>query len=151
VTQTPPPAAANAAPYEAGLGFVTTQPWFAFAPTSQLVAFTRLLAWAVPFVHAQPAVVCRPICWRSIMFTPSNVSISPPAGHTRADDQNAGQTEHPKGTCVMSATQTLPTETELRFLPNVVIVLVLSTRMIAWPEPPSTYASFALLAVLDET
>ena len=39
VTNTPPPAEANPAPYDAVLGFVTTQPSLLFASKEQSVEF----------------------------------------------------------------------------------------------------------------
>jgi hypothetical protein len=96
VTHTPPPPAASGAPYPIGSGLRVTQPWLSFAFESQFVASTILLVWFAP-TCVQPGSVWRPICADVTLFTPSNVSISPPCGHTCADDQNAGQTEHLAG------------------------------------------------------
>jgi hypothetical protein len=85
VTNTPPPALANPAPYEAVDGSTTTQPWLEFASNEQSVLLTIVEVWfGETWVH--PGSVCRVIWFIVTLFTPSNVSIcngSPFCNHNR--------------------------------------------------------------------
>lgn len=123
VTKTPPPAAANSAPYEAVSLSVTEHPLLSLAVYRQSVALTDPLR--SDDVTEQPDSVWADMRLLDWALTPSNVSISPPAGHVTSApvDQKAGQTEHPYGRLSASRTHTLPisydavdsSRTELRF------------------------------------
>jgi hypothetical protein len=160
-----------------GSGLRVTQPWLSFAFESQSVASTIWLVWFAP-ACVQPGSVCRPICADVTLFTPSNVSISPPCGHTCADDQNAGQTEHlaGRGRSLSAAgagagaradapewgvghvgdpdgadgVAVLGHDADRVAVVAERLLVVLSTRMMACPEP-STYASLAPDAVCEDT
>lgn len=58
VAQTPPPAAANASPYDAGFELVTVHPSLLFAWNEQSVVLTRVEIWRGED-WVQPGSVCK--------------------------------------------------------------------------------------------
>lgn len=85
VTNTPPPAAANAAPKELSLGSATMQPWLPLALEEQSVEMDEGVDWT-GLTCVQPSRVWRLIWLRGCRLTPSKVSISPPEGQADACD-----------------------------------------------------------------